>query len=45
MAKKLLLVGGAGALGRGVASRFARASWATLSVGFTCVIGRRVGVQ
>lgn len=43
MAKKLLVVGGAGALGRGVVSRFARESWATLSVGFTYVFLARFG--
>lgn len=37
MSKSLLVVGGAGALGRGVVSRFARASWAALSVDFACV--------
>ncbi|GMG16876.1 unnamed protein product [Phytophthora fragariaefolia] len=35
MAKKLLVVGGAGALGRGVVSRFSRASWGVTSVGFS----------
>ncbi|DBA03292.1 TPA: hypothetical protein N0F65_011651 [Lagenidium giganteum] len=35
MAKKLLVVGGAGALGRGVIARFKKASWAALSVDFT----------
>ncbi|KAL8008396.1 putative short-chain dehydrogenase/reductase SDR, NAD(P)-binding domain superfamily [Plasmopara halstedii] len=35
MSKKLLVVGGAGALGRGVVSHFARASWTVTSVDFT----------
>ncbi|KAG1703027.1 hypothetical protein DVH05_007940 [Phytophthora capsici] len=35
MSKKLLVVGGAGALGRGVVSHFARASWGVTSVGFS----------
>ncbi|KAG7400257.1 hypothetical protein PHYBOEH_006394 [Phytophthora boehmeriae] len=35
MANRLLVVGGAGALGRGVVSRFARASWGVTSIGFT----------
>jgi NAD(P)-dependent dehydrogenase (short-subunit alcohol dehydrogenase family) len=35
MSKKLLVVGGAGALGRGVVSRFALASWGITSVGFS----------
>lgn len=38
MAKKLLVVGGAGALGRGLMSRFTRASWAALSVDYVCVL-------
>ena len=32
--KKVLVVGGTGALGRGVVHRFARASWGITSVGF-----------
>ncbi|KAG6973694.1 hypothetical protein JG687_00000759 [Phytophthora cactorum] len=35
MSKKLLVVGGAGALGRGVVSNFARASWGVTSVDFS----------
>ncbi|POM67362.1 Short-chain dehydrogenase/reductase domain containing hypothetical protein [Phytophthora palmivora] len=35
MSKKLLVVGGAGALGRGVVSHFTRASWGVTSVGFS----------
>ncbi|KAL4095964.1 hypothetical protein PRIC1_009331 [Phytophthora ramorum] len=35
MPKKLLVIGGTGALGRGVVSLFARASWGITSVGFT----------
>ncbi|EGZ28221.1 hypothetical protein PHYSODRAFT_248383 [Phytophthora sojae] len=35
MSKKLLVVGGAGALGRGVVKHFARASWGVTSVGFS----------
>lgn len=34
MSKKLLVVGGAGALGRGVVSHFARASWSVTSLDF-----------
>lgn len=36
--KTLLVLGGAGALGRGVVSRFAQASWKALSVDFAYVI-------
>ncbi|TMW60674.1 hypothetical protein Poli38472_000716 [Pythium oligandrum] len=35
MAKRLVVIGGAGALGRGVISRFTRSSWKALSVDFT----------
>lgn len=35
MGKQLLVVGGAGALGRGIISHFKRASWNALSVDFT----------
>ncbi|ETL33977.1 hypothetical protein F441_16197 [Phytophthora nicotianae CJ01A1] len=35
MSKKLLVVGGAGALGRGVVSHFGRASWGVTSVDFS----------
>ncbi|RQM18263.1 hypothetical protein DD237_000030 [Peronospora effusa] len=34
MSKKLLVVGGAGALGRGVVNHFTQASWNVISVGF-----------
>jgi dihydropteridine reductase len=35
MAQKAIVVGGAGALGRAVVSRFARAGWGTTSIDFT----------
>ncbi|EEY65851.1 uncharacterized protein PITG_03380 [Phytophthora infestans T30-4] len=35
MSKKLLVIGGAGALGRGVVSHFTRASWRVTSVDFS----------
>ncbi|CAH0477338.1 unnamed protein product [Peronospora belbahrii] len=35
MSKKLLVLGGTGALGRNVVSYFARASWTVISVGFS----------
>ena len=34
MAKRLVVIGGAGALGRGVISRFTRSSWKAISVDF-----------
>ncbi|CAI5733522.1 unnamed protein product [Peronospora destructor] len=35
MSKKLLVVGGVGALGRGVVNRFVQASWSVISLGFS----------
>ena len=34
MSSKVLVIGGAGALGRGIVHRFARVSWGVTSVGF-----------